>query len=51
MSKPESPTVVAHRLGLQWKKGPSGATLTWDHVLDLAVKAYWKRRDTKQLAS
>lgn len=45
--KQESPTVVAARLGLGWRRGPSGQTLTWEHVLDLAVMAYWQRRNQR----
>lgn len=48
--KNESPTVVAARLGLGWRRGPSCQTLTWEHVLDLACMAYWQRRNERQAA-
>lgn len=40
----ESPTMVASRLGLGWRRGTGGDTVTWDRLLDLSYSAYWKRR-------
>jgi hypothetical protein len=35
-----SPLHVARELGLN----PRAGTISWDHVVDLAVAAYWKNR-------
>jgi hypothetical protein len=35
-----SPLHVARELGLQ----PRAGIVSWDHVVDLAVAAYWKNR-------
>lgn len=40
----ETPTVVATRLGLLWDKA-GGYYLSWDHLLEPAVAAYWANRD------
>ena len=47
MEKSESPTVFAKRVGLTPRKPAGGSSyqiVSWDHVLDLAVEAYWQRR-------
>lgn len=38
--KPESPAVVAHRLGLRHAR----TNVTNDELIDLAVAAYWRNR-------
>lgn len=40
----ESPTKVAARLNLPTRR--NGIALTYDELLNLAVKAYWQRRPT-----
>lgn len=39
----ESPQMIASRLGLGWER-PAQKALSLDDLLDLAVRAYWKRR-------